>query len=140
MDFQMIKATLPQDIPFLMIDKVLHREARKEIVCLKNISGNDLVFLGHFPKRSVFPGVLIIEAMAQASILLFAEPGETEDQLYYLTSTKVRFLHPVVPGDQLKITISVIRDSSIGAIVDAKAEVDGKVVAKGELSFSVQKS
>jgi len=138
MDFQTIKATLPQDIPFLMVDKVLHREYRKEIVCIKNISGNDLVFLGHFPKRSIFPGVLIIEAMAQASILLFAEPGDTEDKLYYLTSTKIRFLHPVVPGDQLKIKISVIRDSSLGAIVEAKAEVEEKVVAKGELSFAVQ--
>ncbi|MFC7440518.1 3-hydroxyacyl-ACP dehydratase FabZ [Laceyella putida] len=138
MDFQTIKSTLPQDIPFLMVDKVLHRVYRQEIVCLKNISGNDWVFLGHFPKRSVFPGVLIIEAMAQSSILLFTEPEATEERLYYLTSTKVRFLHPVMPGDQLKITISVIRDSSIGAIVKAEAEVEEKVVAKGELSFAVQ--
>lgn len=137
MNFEMVKSILPQHIPFLMIDKVKEIIPGKKITCIKNISGNDLVFLGHFPNQSIFPGVLITESMAQASILLFHEKKQ-ENSVFYLTSTKLRFLVPVVPGDQLVIHISTIREAASGAIVEARAEVEEKTVAKGELSFAIQ--
>lgn len=140
LDFETVKSILPQDIPFLMIDRVIEKTPKQQITCLKNISGNDLVFLGHFPGKSIFPGVLITEAFAQAAILLFSEPDENHTDLYLLASTKLRFLKPVVPGDQLFLNITVVRATNSGAIVDAVAKVDEEVVAKGQLSFSMQAS
>src|SRR5512147_1310563 len=98
LDFEEIKKLLPQRFPFLMIDRVVEIEPGKHAVALKNISGNDMVFLGHFPEKAVMPGALIIEAMAQTAIILFATGGKTvagqKKPLYYFGSVKARFLHP----------------------------------------------
>ncbi|MCX5711031.1 MAG: 3-hydroxyacyl-ACP dehydratase FabZ [Candidatus Omnitrophica bacterium] len=136
-----IQKMLPQRYPFLMIDRILELEEGKKVVAVKNVSINEDFFGGHFPGNPVMPGALIIEAMAQASIALFysSESSASEkEKLYLLGTVKVRFLNPVFPGDQLKITIEPVKIISTGAIVNALAESSGKEVARGELSFSVK--
>jgi 3-hydroxyacyl-[acyl-carrier-protein] dehydratase len=142
LDFEEIKKLIPQRFPFIMIDKVVHMEPGKEAIAVKNISGNDIFFLGHFPEKAVMPGAAIIEAMAQTSIVLFAsgksrEPVE-EKPLYFLGSVKARFHHPVVPGDQLKIKAVNVKSLPNGAYVSAEAFVDDTQVAEAELIFSVR--
>ena len=141
LNIEEIQKILPQKFPFLMIDRVLELEPGKKITALKNISINEDFFSGHFPGRPVMPGVLIIEAMAQAAIIMFYSPekvSEDKKASYYLGSVKARFLHPVSAGDQLKITVEPIKVISGAGLVQARAEVAGKEVASAELSFSVK--
>ena len=141
LDFEEIKKLIPQRFPFIMIDKVLDLEPGKEIVAIKNISGNDIFFLGHFPDVAIMPGVAIIEAMAQTAIILFAA-GEKKEKggkpLYFLGSVKARFFHPVTPGDQLKIKAVNVKSLPNGAYVSAEASVDERKVSEAELVFSVK--
>lgn len=141
LDFEEIKRLIPQRFPFIMLDKVIELDPGKRTVAIKNISGNDMVFLGHFPEKAVMPGALIIEAMAQASIILFAtseknKPGDKKP-LYYFGSVKARFFHPVVPGDQLKIQVDNVKSLPSGAYVTGAAFVEEKKVAEADLVFSV---
>ncbi|HXX58878.1 MAG TPA: 3-hydroxyacyl-ACP dehydratase FabZ [Thermodesulfovibrionales bacterium] len=142
LDFEEIKKLIPQRFPFIMIDKVIDLEPGKRAVSVKNISGNDVFFLGHFPEKAIFPGALIIEAMAQSAIVLFAaaknDAGSERQTLYYFGSVKARFLDPVVPGDQLKITVVNVKSLPTGAYVSAEASVDGKKVSEADLVFSVK--
>lgn len=142
LDFESIKKLLPQRFPFIMLDRVTELEPGKRAVGIKNISGNDIFFLGHFPEKAIMPGAAIIEAMAQTAIILFAtahdEQSEGQKPLYYFGSVKARFLHTVVPGDQLRITVENIRSLPQGAYVKAEATVEGKKVSEAELVFSVQ--
>jgi 3-hydroxyacyl-[acyl-carrier-protein] dehydratase len=142
LDFESIKKLLPQRFPFIMLDRVMELEPGKRAVGIKNISGNDIFFLGHFPEKAIMPGAAIIEAMAQTAIILFAsardKQQEGEKPLYYFGSVKARFLHTVVPGDQLRITVENIRSLPQGAYVKAEATVDGKKVSEAELVFSIQ--
>lgn len=141
LDIEEIQKVLPQRFPFLMIDRVIELEPGKRVVAIKNVSINEGFFSGHFPGRPVMPGVLIIEAMAQAMIMLFYDAQATAKEkmpAYYLGAVKVRFLAPVFPGDQLKIIVEPLKILSGAGIVNAMAEVNGKEVAKGELSFSVK--
>ena len=125
-----------------MIDRVLELEPGKKVVAVKNVSFNEEFFAGHFPGQPIMPGVLIIEAMAQASIVLFyGENSLAKKRMnYYLGSVKVRFMHPVMPGDQLKIAIEPIKVISGAAIVKAQAFVGDKEVAGGEISFVAKES
>jgi 3-hydroxyacyl-[acyl-carrier-protein] dehydratase len=142
LDFEDIKKLIPQRFPFIMIDRVLELEPGKYVIAVKNISGNDMVFQGHFPEKAIMPGALIIEAMAQASIVLFATSGKKESNdkmpLYYFGSVKARFLYPVVPGDQLKIRVEGVKTLPSGAYVSGEAFVDDKKVAEADLVFSVK--
>ena len=101
-----------------------------------------MVFLGHFPDHAIMPGALIIEAMAQASIILFAVGREKQANgkkpLYYFGSVKARFLQPVVPGDQLKIQVENVKSLPNAAYVSGVASVDDKKIAEAELVFSVK--
>jgi beta-hydroxyacyl-ACP dehydratase FabZ len=140
-DIEQIQQILPQRFPFLMIDRVLELEPQKKVVAIKNVTINEGFFEGHFPLRPIMPGVLIIEAMAQASIMLFyADQSQARPKKvsYYLGSVKARFLQPVHPGDQLKITVEPVKIITGAAIVNAVAYVGEKEVAKGELSFSAK--
>jgi len=139
--FEEIRSLLPQKYPFLFIDKVIEFEEGKRIVCVKNVSGNEPVFVGHFPDFAIMPGVLIIEAMAQASIILFRKslPAQNDrDTVFLLASVNnARFTKPVFPGDQLFVEISVEKIVSKGAIVQASVKVDEKAVAKAILTFGI---
>lgn len=142
LDFEEIKKLIPQRFPFLMIDRVVDLEPGKHAVAVKNISGNDLVFLGHFPEKAIMPGALILEAMAQTAIVLFAKTGKNDisrqNFLYYFGSVKARFLHPAMPGDQLKIRVENVKSLPTGAFVSGEAFVDDKKISEAELVFSVK--
>ena len=140
--FEEIRSLLPQKYPFLFIDRVVELEEGKKIVCVKNVSGNEPVFVGHFPDFAIMPGVLIIEAMAQASIILFRKslPSQQNDKntVFLLASVNnARFTKPVFPGDQLFIEIIVEKIVSKGAIVQATVKVEEKTVAKASLTFGI---
>jgi len=139
LDFEEIKRIIPQRFPFIMIDKVVDVDPGIEAVTLKNVSGNDIFFLGHFPERAIMPGAAIIEAMAQTAIILFAAGKEaTTRNTYFLGSVKARFHHPVVPGDCLKIRAVNIKSLPNGAFVSAEAHVENIKVSEAELVFIVK--
>jgi len=136
-----IRKVLPHRFPFLLIDRIVELDPNVKVVALKNVSYNEDYFSGHFPGQPVMPGVLIIEAMAQASImLLYGSKNKLEGKklAYYLGSTKIRFSYPVTPGDQLMITIEPVKMVSMAGIVKATARVGDKEVASGELSFAAK--
>ncbi|OHC05429.1 MAG: 3-hydroxyacyl-[acyl-carrier-protein] dehydratase FabZ [Planctomycetes bacterium RIFCSPHIGHO2_12_39_6] len=138
--FEEIRSLLPQKYPFLFIDRVVELEEGKKIVCVKNVSGNEPVFVGHFPDFAIMPGVLIIEALAQASIILFKKSFDTEkdnDKVFLLASANVRFTKPVFPGDQLILEINTEKVISSAAIVKGIARVGEKIVTKATLSFGI---
>jgi 3-hydroxyacyl-[acyl-carrier-protein] dehydratase len=142
LDFEEIKKLVPQRFPFIMIDKVLDVQPGKEVTAVKNISGNDIFFLGHFPEKAIMPGAAIIEAMAQTAIILFATEKKKEENskipFYYFGSVKARFFHPVVPGDQLKIKVVNVKSLPNAAYVSAEAFVEEKKVSEAELVFSAK--
>jgi 3-hydroxyacyl-[acyl-carrier-protein] dehydratase len=142
LDFEQIKELIPQRFPFIMIDRVLEIEPGKHATAVKNVSGNDMVFLGHFPEKAVMPGALIIEAMAQTAIILFATNTKNESgrkkPMYYFGSVKARFLHPAVPGDQLKIKVVNVKTLPTGAFVSGEVFVEDKKITEAELVFSVK--
>ncbi|MCH8292070.1 3-hydroxyacyl-ACP dehydratase FabZ [Candidatus Poribacteria bacterium] len=114
--FDEVKALLPQKFPFLMVDRVISLEKGKKAVAIKNITGNEIFFQGHFPNMAVMPGALIIESMAQTAIILFRKSYEDddatledEDTLFFFGGAKVRFFKPVVPGDQLQIEVTITK-------------------------------
>jgi len=125
-----------------MIDRILEVEPGKKAMAIKNVTGNDIFFLGHFPEKAIFPGAAIIEAMAQTAIVLFAieskKTTESKQPLYYFGSVKARFLNPVVPGDQIKITVTNIKSLPNGSYVSAEAFVDDRKIAEADLVFSVK--
>ncbi len=142
LDIEKIKELLPQRFPFIMIDRVLEVEPGKHAVALKNVSGNESFFQGHFPEKPVMPGALILEAMAQTAIVLFAteRKGVSSEKkpLYYFGSVKARFLGTVVPGDQMMITVKNVKSLPTGAYISGEATVDGKKVSEAELVLSVK--
>ena len=140
LNFEEVRELVPQKYPFLFIDKVIELQKESRIVCLKNISGNEPFFAGHFPDFAIMPGVLIVEALAQAAIILFKKSFDTEQnkgKVFLLASANVRFSKPVFPGDQLTLEIDVEKVISSAAIVKGVAKVGDKVVTKATLSFGV---
>jgi 3-hydroxyacyl-[acyl-carrier-protein] dehydratase len=140
LSFEEVRKLVPQKYPFLFIDKVIELQKESRIVCLKNISGNEPFFAGHFPDFAIMPGVLIVEALAQASIILFKKSFDTEkdnDKVFLLASANVRFTKPVFPGDQLVLEINTEKIISSAAIVKGIAKVGEKIVTKATLSFGI---
>ena len=144
--FEEIKGLVPQKFPFLMVDRVLSLERGKRAVAIKNITGNEIFFLGHFPNMAVMPGALIIESMAQTAIILFRKSAQEEGRMFddantifFFGGAKVRFLKPVIPGDQLQIEVTMVKAISMAGVVKALATVDGQRVAQAELSFGVKR-
>jgi 3-hydroxyacyl-[acyl-carrier-protein] dehydratase len=137
MDIHDILRHLPHRYPFLLIDRVTAFEAGKSLVGYKNVSYNEPFFLGHFPQRPVMPGVLILEALAQATGLLAfrsLERGAERNTLYYLVGIdQARFKKPVEPGDQLVLEVDLLRTKRGIWVFDTRAKVDGKVVASAEI-------
>lgn len=136
-DIEEIKKLIPQRYPFLMLDRVVDIEEGKSIKAYKNISIGEQYFQGHFPYAPIFPGALTAEAMAQAAcILLKKSIPDINASLFFVTSSKIRFLKPVVPGDQLYINVKAIKMVSIGGVFETEALVNDNVVAKGEMTFA----
>ena len=140
MTFEEVRATLKQRFPMLMVDSVLSLEPGKSIRTTKNVTGNELQFLGHFPEHAVMPGTLIVEAIGQSASILFSKtmgtgvrPGEF---LVLGAINEMRFLVPVVPGDRMEMEIQVLKFIEDFALVEAVATVDGTVVARGKLGFA----
>jgi 3-hydroxyacyl-[acyl-carrier-protein] dehydratase len=137
MDINDILDHLPHRYPFLLIDRVTEYRQGESLTGIKNVTYNEPFFQGHFPQRPVMPGVLILEAMAQATgLLAFRTLGNTADRetLYFLVGmNKVRFKQPVEPGDQLVITANLIREKRGIWMFDCSAKVDDKLVSSAEI-------
>jgi 3-hydroxyacyl-[acyl-carrier-protein] dehydratase len=137
MDIQGIMKQLPHRYPFLLLDRIVECTPGESLVALKNVTINEPFFPGHFPQRAVMPGVLILEAMAQATgILAFATIGHPPgpNELYYFVGIdKARFREPVVPGDQILFKVKILAAKRSIWKFAGVAEVDGKVAAEAEL-------
>jgi beta-hydroxyacyl-ACP dehydratase FabZ len=139
-DIQKILELMPHRYPFLLIDRIIELDPGKRIVGLKNVTINEPFFLGHFPGMPVMPGVLIVEAMAQAGGILYLTsqpPGEEEYVFYFMAMDKVRFRKPVVPGDQLILEATLLKMRKNAIKMEGTATVNGKRVAEAELMASV---
>ncbi|MCB1644501.1 MAG: 3-hydroxyacyl-ACP dehydratase FabZ [Pseudomonadales bacterium] len=134
---------LPHRFPFLLVDRVLEFEADKRIVAIKNVTINEPQFTGHFPNTPVFPGVMIVEALAQASgILAFKSRNRTLDDgyIYYLAGTdKTKFKRSVVPGDQLRLEVEIVNLRSHWMKASGKAYVGDNLVCSSLLTCAEQK-
>ena len=137
MDIHAVLGQLPHRYPFLLVDRVLACTPGDSLVALKNVTANEPFFAGHFPRRPVMPGVLIVEALAQATgLLAFATAARApeDDTLYYFVGIdKARFRRPVEPGDQLMLHAKLLRSLKGVWKFDTRAEVEGCVVATAVL-------
>ena len=137
MDVNEIREYLPHRYPFLLVDRVLELTPGESIVAIKNVSVNEPFFNGHFPEHPVMPGVLIVEAMAQAAgILGFKTMNKTPEDgsiYYFVGSDKLRFKRPVVPGDQLKLEASIVSERRGIWKFDVKATVEGDTVSSATI-------
>jgi 3-hydroxyacyl-[acyl-carrier-protein] dehydratase len=139
MDINAIVNCIPHRYPFLLVDRVLEMEAGKRIVAIKNVTMNEQFFQGHFPGAPVMPGVLIVEAMAQAgAVLLLHDMEDRDSKLILFTGIdNARFRRPVIPGDQLRLTLEVLKRRTRFSKLKAIAEVDGKLAAEAEIMCSL---
>ncbi len=137
MDIHDVLEHLPHRYPFLLVDKVIDFEPGKSLLALKNVSYNEPQFTGHFPQKPILPGVLVIEALAQATGILAYKSTNTkpsDDSLYYLVGIdKARFKRPVNPGEQLMLKVDVIKNMRGVWKFKAVATVDDQLVASAEL-------
>lgn len=136
MDVRLIEKYLPHRYPFLLVDRVVAAEPGKSITGWKNVTMNEMHFMGHFPGFPVMPGVLILEALAQCAALLILREMTPEQRagkvIFFMAIDGARFRKPVVPGDRLELTAEMLKAK--GSVIKAKgvARVDGQVAAEGE--------
>ena len=135
LDINGIQKILPHRPPFLMVDAILEMERLKRIVGVKNVSMNEDYFQGHFPGKPIMPGVLMIEAMAQTGGLLLLQevPDREKKLLYFVAVDDARFRRPVVPGEQLRLEVSVVSWRGSFCKLAGKATVDGELAAEATL-------
>jgi 3-hydroxyacyl-[acyl-carrier-protein] dehydratase len=140
MTFEQVRGLLKQRFPMLMVDTVLELVPEQRIVTIKNVTGNEIQFLGHFPEFAIMPGTLIVEAFGQSASILFSQttqlgmrPGEF---LVLGVINDMRFLVPVVPGDRMEIRVQILKIAGDIALVEGVMTVSGTVVARGKLSFA----
>ncbi len=138
-DIQEILGLLPHRYPFLLIDRVIEFEPGKRLVAIKNVTFNEPHFQGHFPNVPIMPGVLVIEAMAQAgAIIMMSEIPDREKKLAVFTGIeKAKFRSQVTPGDQLRIEVDVLAFKSRMGRMEARATVDGKLACQATLSCAI---
>ena len=136
-DVKEIQGILPHRYPFLLVDRITELVPDEKIVGIKNVTINEPFFQGHFPGNPVMPGVLMVEAMAQVSGILAFRSGVTGKAVYFLSIEKARFRKPVVPGDQLRMEVSVVHRRGGVWKFSGKAYVDGKVASEAEFSAMI---
>jgi 3-hydroxyacyl-[acyl-carrier-protein] dehydratase len=130
---------LPHRYPFLLVDRVVEMDGEKSGVGIKNVTASEPWFTGHFPSNPVFPGVLIIEAIAQVSAILVMQNAKDKGNpmvtktIYFMTVDKVRFRNPVTPGDQMRIHVTQIRRRGMAYKFKGEVFVDGQLMAEGEI-------
>lgn len=139
LDIEEIRRTLPHRYPFLLIDKIPELEPGRRVVGIKNVTINEPFFEGHFPGRPVMPGVLILEAMAQAGgVLAFKSTTEAGRPVVYLTGVeKAKFRRPVIPGDQVRFEIQVLKHRPPFWKMRGEAYVDKELVCEAEMTAMV---
>jgi len=140
MTFEEVKVHLKQRFPMLMVDRVLELEPGRRIKTVKNVTGNEIQFLGHFDDYSIMPGTLIIEAIGQSASLLFSHTtgkGVSKKEFMALSSVNdMKFLVPVLPGHTLIMEVKIIKMTDEAALVEGLAYVDETMVTRGKLSFA----
>jgi len=134
---QEIMSTLPHRYPFLLVDKIVEMDIGKRVVGIKNVTINEPFFQGHFPGQPIMPGVLILEAMAQVGgvmALKTVPPDQVQNKvIYFMTIDKAKFRKPVIPGDQIRFEMDVIKIRSNIVNFKGQALVDGSLVAEAEM-------
>ena len=132
LDHRWIRSVLPHRYPMLLVDRVIEIVPLQRIVCLKNVTQNEAFFQGHFPGFPVMPGVYVVEALAQAAgLLLMHGRRDLRGRVIYFTGIeKARFRRPIVPGDQLRLEVDVLRLRSVHARFQARAMVDGELAVE----------
>ncbi|MBB5174616.1 3-hydroxyacyl-ACP dehydratase FabZ [Texcoconibacillus texcoconensis] len=138
LDTEQIQAIIPHRYPFLLVDKIVDVEEGKHAAGIKNVTANEEYFNGHFPSYSVMPGVLIIEALAQVGAVAILKKEENQGKLAFFAGIdNCRFKGQVRPGDQLHLEVELTRLRGKIGKGQAKASVDGEVVAEAELMFAL---
>ena len=140
MNFVEVRTLLKQRFPIIMVDAVLELVPGERILTLKNVTGNEIQFLGHFPEFAIMPGTLIVEAFGQSASILFSrttslglKPGEF---LVLGSINDMRFLVPVVPGDRMEIAVQILKTAGDITLCEGSVTVGGTVVARGKLGFA----
>ncbi len=139
LDVKEIQKMIPQRYPFLMIDRIVELEPKKRVVAIKNVTVNEPYFVGHFPGEPIMPGVLITEAMAQASIVMMHDEN-MKNLLYFFAGIDVKFKKPVMPGDQLRIESKILKFIKNAGFAEVEAKVGDDIVAKGQISFAAREN
>ena len=144
LDFEAVKRIIPQRFPFLMLDRIIELQPGVVAVGLKNLSGNEWFYQGHFPQRAVTPGAMISEALAQTGIVFFhysrPQAWDARDAAvtYLVGSITMRFLRPVWPGEQLRMEVRPVKVVSEAAILTGQVIVEGERVAKGQFALAAR--
>jgi 3-hydroxyacyl-[acyl-carrier-protein] dehydratase len=135
LDIREIMERIPHRYPILLVDRVIELVPRQRVVAIKNVTITEPFFQGHFPGAPVMPGVLVIEAMAQAgAVLLLTDIPDRASKLVYFTGIdSARFRRPVVPGDQVRLTVEVVKLRARTCKMRGQADVDGELVAEAEI-------
>ena len=140
MTFEEIKGYLKQRFPFIMVDRVLEIERGKKIKAIKNVTGNEIQFLGHFPDCAIMPAVFIVEAIGQCASILFSTTtgmGLDKGELLVLGAINdIRFLVPVLPGHTMVIEVNILKMAQDAALVEGIVTVEDRIVTRGKLSFA----
>jgi 3-hydroxyacyl-[acyl-carrier-protein] dehydratase len=138
MDIKDIQNLLPHRYPFLMVDRIIQMETGTKAVGIKNVTINEGFFQGHFPNHPIMPGVLIIEALAQVAGILALHSGAAVGKaVYFLSIERAKFRKPVVPGDQLKLEVSILQQRGNVWKFSGNAFVEDKIVAESEFTAMV---
>ncbi|HEV8375794.1 MAG TPA: 3-hydroxyacyl-ACP dehydratase FabZ [Candidatus Polarisedimenticolia bacterium] len=139
LDVRAIMDIIPHRYPFLLVDRVLELDEGRRIVALKNVTFNEPFFQGHFPGNPIMPGVLVVEAMAQAGavLLLHSRPESRGKVVYFAGIDKAKFRRPVVPGDAIRLHVEVLKLRSRTCLMRGEAFVEDRLVAEAEIFSSM---